>query len=94
MAGYSGWRFSCDRSALERCAGALHIESRNNMNKAEKFEDEGITEENNDEFQRTIRAYYIFGGAQIALNAILNERDSLDPAVFVERVRKLAGIEI
>ena len=23
--GYSGWRFSCDRGTLERCAGALEI---------------------------------------------------------------------
>lgn len=25
--GYSGWRFSCDRGTLERCAGALEIKS-------------------------------------------------------------------
>lgn len=24
---YSGWRFSCDRGTLERCAGALEIKS-------------------------------------------------------------------
>lgn len=23
--GYSGWRFSCDRATMERCAGALEI---------------------------------------------------------------------
>lgn len=26
--GYSGWRFSCDRGTLERCAGALEIEAK------------------------------------------------------------------
>lgn len=25
---YSGWRFSCDRGTLERCAGALEIQSK------------------------------------------------------------------
>lgn len=25
---YSGWRFSCDRGTLERCAGALEIEAK------------------------------------------------------------------
>lgn len=26
--GYSGWRFSCDRGTLERCAGALEIRAK------------------------------------------------------------------
>lgn len=26
--GYSGWRFSCDRGTLERCAGALEIKGK------------------------------------------------------------------
>lgn len=93
MAGYSGWRFSSDRSTLERCAGALHIESGKHLNTAEEIENESITDENRDDYQLAIRAYYVFGGAQLAINALLNERDSLDPAVFVERVRKLAGID-
>lgn len=25
---YSGWRFSCDRGTLERCAGALEIRAK------------------------------------------------------------------
>lgn len=93
MAGYSGWRFSSDRSTLERCAGALHIESGKHLNTAEEIENEGITDENRDDYQFAIRDYYVFSGAQLAINALLDERDSIIPTVFVERVRKLAGID-
>ena len=77
MAGYSGWRFSSDRSTLERCAGALHIQSGNYLNQAEEIENEGITDENRDDYQLTIRAYYVFGGAQLAINALLNSNINL-----------------
>ena len=32
--GYSGWRFSCDRGTLERCAGALEIKGKDESDAA------------------------------------------------------------
>ena len=32
--GYSGWRFSCDRGTLERCAGALEIKGKDEADAA------------------------------------------------------------
>lgn len=32
--GYSGWRFSCDRGTLERCAGALEINGKDEADAA------------------------------------------------------------
>lgn len=88
---YSGWRFSCDRSVLERCAGALKIEANNQADKAVKYEKDGTAyNENAEECSLAVSLFYIFYGAQVALDVILSESDSLDPNVFVERVRKLS----
>ena len=75
---YSGWRFSCDRGTLERCAGALEI-------RAKEYAPGG-----DDEWPAT--SMYLMGAAA-ALRAILRDGDGIDPAEFVGQVMSLVGVE-
>ena len=72
--GYSGWRFSCDRGALERCAGALEIRAKDHA------EDAAVDGD-------TARLMSAFAkGAAMALRTILADGDGIDPAEFTAQV--------
>lgn len=76
---YSGWRFSCDRGTLERCAGALEI-------RAKEYALGGDDE-------RPATSMYLTGAAA-ALRTILRDGDGIEPAEFVGQVLSRAGESI
>lgn len=76
---YSGWRFSCDRGTLERCAGALEI-------RAKEYATGG-----DDKLPAT--SMYLMGAAA-ALRTILRDVDGIDPAEFVGQVMTRTGAEL
>lgn len=87
--GYSGWRFSCDRGTLERCAGALEI-------KASELSDHMSDHEEsigNAEMDFLVQDYAFLNGAAAALRAILADGDGIDPAEFVGQVMSRAVVE-
>lgn len=82
--GYSGWRFSCDRGTLERCAGALEI-------RAKEIGDRMMSGDLSDaEHMDAVQDMAWADGAAAALRAILADGDGIDPAEFVARV--MSGI--
>lgn len=81
---YSGWRFSCDRGTLERCAGALEIRAEEI---AARIED-GLVADDLDA-ARIDRAYVL--GAAASLRAIVADGDGIDPTEFVGQVLSRAG---
>ena len=86
---YSGWRFSCDRGTLERCAGALEIKGAEiggyiDAN-AEAMGTSGVISASQD------RAFAM--GAAAALRAILRDGDGIEPTEFVGQVMSLVGVE-
>ena len=71
---YSGWRFSCDRATMERCAGALEI-------RAEEYKSDVEVEG-----ETALRMADFAKGAATALRVILADGDGIDPAEFVGQV--------
>ena len=87
--GYSGWRFSCDRGTLERCAGALEImASELSDHMSEHAESIG-----NAEMDSLMQDYAYLNGAAAALRAILADGDGIDPTEYVGQVMSRAGVE-
>lgn len=82
---YSGWRFSCDRATMERCAGALEI--RGNECMAQAASPDAIAC-----VTKTHEAIFAMGAAS-ALRCILADGDGIEPAEFVGQVMARAGVE-
>ena len=82
---YSGWRFSCDRATMERCAGALEIRGNELMEQAAS---DGAAEG-----MAKTHAALIAMGAAAALRCILADGDGIDPAEFAAQVMARAGVE-
>lgn len=79
---YSGWRFSCDRATMERCAGALEIRSveigvRIDANAGGMGVSEVISMAQDQAFA---------AGAAAALRTILADGDGIDPTEYVGQV--------
>ena len=79
---YSGWRFSCDRATMERCAGALEIRSSEigghiDANAGAMGVSDVISAAQDQAFAL---------GAATALRVILADGDGIDPAEFVGQV--------
>lgn len=85
---YSGWRFSCDRGTLERCAGALEIHGEGLR---ERFD--ACANPDDADALRIKRAYAL--GAAAALRAIVADGDGIEPTEFVGQVmsRMNMGVE-
>lgn len=71
---YSGWRFSCDRATMERCAGALEIRAKDYAGDVETDGDMALL----------MSAFA--KGAATALRAIIADGDGIDPAEYVGQV--------
>ena len=82
---YSGWRFSCDRATMERCAGALEIRGNECMAQAASPDSIACV-------TKTHEAIFAMGAAA-ALRCILADGDGIDPAEFVGQVMARAGVE-
>lgn len=76
---YSGWRFSCDRGTLERCAGALEIHG-----EELRAQLDGCSNPDDADALRVKRAYAL--GAAAALRAIVADGDGIEPTEFVGQV--------
>ena len=87
--GYSGWRFSCDRGTLERCAGALEIKA----SELSDHMDEHADVIGSAEMDSLVQDYAFLIGAAAALRAILADGDGIDPAEFVGQVMARTGVE-
>lgn len=87
--GYSGWRFSCDRGTLERCAGALEI-------RASELSDhmcEHADSIDSAELDSLVQSYAYLNGAAAALRAIIADGDGIEPTEFVGQVMARTGVE-
>lgn len=79
---YSGWRFSCDRGTLERCAGALEIKSVEIGGHIDaNAEAMGVSE-----LISTAQDQAFAAGGAAALRSILADGDGIDPAEFTAQV--------
>lgn len=86
---YSGWRFSCDRATMERCAGSLEIKASELSDHMAEHAD-GMS---NAEMDSLMQDYAHLMGAAAALRAIIADGDGIDPAEFVGQVMSRAGVE-
>lgn len=84
--GYSGWRFSCDRATMERCAGALEIRA----NELSDYMGEHSDSMGNADMDSLIQDYAYLNGAAAALRAILADGDGIDPTEYVGQVMSRA----
>lgn len=82
--GYSGWRFSCDRATMERCAGALEIRA---GELCDRVEIPGAS------IAVPGHAAAFAMGAAAALRCILADGDGIDPAEYVGQVMSRIGVE-
>ena len=83
---YSGWRFSCDRATMERCAGALEIKSVEIGGHIDSnAEGMGIAELISASQEQAFAL-----GAAAALRTILADGDGIDPAEYVGQVMSRA----
>ena len=80
--GYSGWRLSCDRGTLERCAGALEIRASELSDHMAEHSD-GMSSA---EMDSLMQDYAFLSGAAAALRAIIADGDGIDPAEYVGQV--------
>lgn len=84
---YSGWRFSCDRATMERCAGALEIKSVEIGGRidasAEGMGIAGLISASQEQ------AFAL--GAATALRVILADGDGIDPTEYVGQVMARAS---
>lgn len=79
---YSGWRFSCDRATMERCAGALEIRSTEIGGHIDSnAEGMGISELISASQEQAFAL-----GAAAALRTILADGDGIDPTEYVGQV--------
>lgn len=86
---YSGWRFSCDRATMERCAGALEIRSAEIDGHIDaNAESMGVS----DVISAAQEQAFALGAAT-ALRVILADGDGIDPTEFVGQVMARAGLE-
>ena len=82
---YSGWRFSCDRATMERCAGALEIKANECMAQAASPDATVCV-------PKTHEAIFAMGAAA-ALRCILADGDGIEPTEFAGQVMARAGVE-
>lgn len=84
---YSGWRFSCDRATMERCAGALEIRSVEIGGHIDaNAESMGVSE-----LVTAAQEHAFAAGAAAALRCILADGDGIEPTEFVGQVMSRAG---
>lgn len=86
---YSGWRFSCDRGTLERCAGALEITA----SELSDHMSEHAESISNAEIDFLVQDYAFLNGAAAALRTILADGDGIEPTEFVGQVMTRRRVE-